>query len=281
MPHNLPAELIDAFVNTLPDSKAIKRSSLICRAWVPWTRRRLFSFVGLHDGNNFPRFLRLLRSPHCTFLPHVRRLHIWWWPDLFETHRHECKTFLDWLDSDDKLSHKVKRVVNFFDRGPFNLIPHLVRLFPTLEHLEFPLDLFQHSERRLCALSPISPPLKSLAIVLIKPPPCDDSELWARKWRHFMEWIHRQGIYGISRVYLKELEAVTIEGVEAFLKSQGTALKHLHIGPTTYSSAFHHVSASRMDFNCEILQRRLNGLHVSTLATIPTSNHSITRSARQ
>jgi hypothetical protein len=55
-------------------------------------------------------------------------------------------------------------------------------------------------------------------------------------------------IYSISRVYLKELEAVNIEGAEAFLKSQGTTLKHLNIGPTILSSAFHHVSASRNGF---------------------------------
>jgi hypothetical protein len=253
---NLPGELIDAIVNTLlPDSQAIKSSSLICRAWVPWTRRRLFSHVLLHH-KNFSRFLRLLRAPHCTFPPHVRRLPIFWWQSdyFFRTLWHECKTFLDWLDStnhDDKFSHKVKRVVsnmNFFDRGPYNVVPRLVCLFPALEHLEFPLDAFQFSERGPCALPPISPALNSFALILFTCTFSGGPKPWAQEWRHFMEWIHRQGIYSISRVYIRKLDAVNIEGAEAFLKSQGTALRHLNICPTIHSSAFHHVSASRNGF---------------------------------
>jgi len=72
----LPQELVDEILGCLAwYSSSLKACSLVCRAWVFRCRSYLFRTFTLVP-NNIIDFRELLRSPHCTFLPHIRSLKI-------------------------------------------------------------------------------------------------------------------------------------------------------------------------------------------------------------
>ncbi|KAJ6466885.1 hypothetical protein C8R45DRAFT_1020403, partial [Mycena sanguinolenta] len=70
----LPQELVDSVIDYLEgDVASLKVCSLLSRAWVPHTRSYLFENCFI-DPENIFLFRELLRSPYCTFAPHVRSL---------------------------------------------------------------------------------------------------------------------------------------------------------------------------------------------------------------
>ncbi|KAJ7318091.1 hypothetical protein DFH08DRAFT_399940 [Mycena albidolilacea] len=76
MTTNLPQELVDVIVDHLAgDSSSLKACSLASCAWVPRTRLYLFEICSLTSATVFS-FSVILRSPHCTFLPHIRSIHV-------------------------------------------------------------------------------------------------------------------------------------------------------------------------------------------------------------
>jgi hypothetical protein len=86
----LPGELIDRIIRyILPDRRAVGLCAFIGRAWLPWTRLHLFSYVQLvaYKKHVVP-FLILLQSPYCTFPPHVRCLRIDWQQDDLRVEHH-------------------------------------------------------------------------------------------------------------------------------------------------------------------------------------------------
>ncbi|KAK7046743.1 hypothetical protein R3P38DRAFT_2607754 [Favolaschia claudopus] len=75
MPVELPQELTDAIIDHLSnDPHSLQSCSLVCRAFVFRCRFHLFATCRLTATNIF-EFCCLLRSPACTFVPHVRSIH--------------------------------------------------------------------------------------------------------------------------------------------------------------------------------------------------------------
>jgi hypothetical protein len=236
----LPGELIDAIISCLlPDHQSISLCSLICRAWLPWTRRHLFQRVWLRPRNLLP-FLLLLQSPYCTFPIYVRSLFI---SLQFELPTSCRRMLLDifkgrhsWLDyEDDRIGllnlpfHKAKLLVaNAIHRRNRMYAVNIVRLFPALEHLQIELWGFWYKVGEFDGLPLLSPTLKSLAIISAGSTPTS-----SLKWNNFMEWVHRWRIYNISMVYyVGWMTDVDLEGMQAFLKVQGNSIRHIHFRPT-------------------------------------------------
>jgi hypothetical protein len=70
----VPPELIDAIIDAGNDDKRfLKTCGLVCRAWVPASRRRLFESVTLHNRNTGD-FDLLMQSELVTIPRHVRHL---------------------------------------------------------------------------------------------------------------------------------------------------------------------------------------------------------------
>lgn len=80
-----PQELVDSVLDDYGDLKLAHRDwaqySLVCRAWLPATRRRLFSRIETHPrnsreykGRTTSSFLGILDNDACTFIPFVTHL---------------------------------------------------------------------------------------------------------------------------------------------------------------------------------------------------------------
>jgi hypothetical protein len=70
----LPPELTDKIINLLHTNRlTLALCSLVCRSWVPASRRHLFSQVLVTPENN-SRVLELLSSTRCTFASSVNHL---------------------------------------------------------------------------------------------------------------------------------------------------------------------------------------------------------------
>jgi hypothetical protein len=73
-PTRLPPELIDEIIKLLrQDRAALRACALVCRSWVPASRRYLFKHVILRSRNGIDAFKRL-RSTMCTFASAVQHL---------------------------------------------------------------------------------------------------------------------------------------------------------------------------------------------------------------
>ncbi|KAJ7892440.1 hypothetical protein B0H13DRAFT_2665688, partial [Mycena leptocephala] len=67
-----PLEIFFSIVNSArDDKKALKTFSLVCRSWLPITRKILFARISL---TRYPTLI--LDNPHCTVFPHVRAITI-------------------------------------------------------------------------------------------------------------------------------------------------------------------------------------------------------------
>jgi hypothetical protein len=231
---HLPGELIDAIVShLLPDRQAIGVCALLCRAWVPWAQRHLFSDVRLHKRNFF-QFLFLLQSPYCAFPCYVRSLSIS--RQVSEFVARMASTFQvrvtllgvihgqhAWLD------HKRESIVK--DPSCHDVrshVIHLVSLFPGLQHLQLPLSSFDSKVDECDRLPLVSPALKSLALICHWPV--------SYEWKNFMEWVHIHRIYSIDTLYIMEMASGDIQGIEMFLRLQGSSIRHLHIRPSAFCS---------------------------------------------
>ena len=123
--------------------------------------------------------------------------------------------------------HRARKSMKDFvlyDVWKSDYVMNLVCLFPALEHLQLALSSFDAKVVECDALPLVSPTLKSLALV------CPNSVLPAScEWKHFMEWIHHQHIYGINTLFIVDMVSRDIEAVEGLLKIQGSSVKHLHV----------------------------------------------------
>ncbi|KAF7298627.1 NmrA domain-containing protein [Mycena indigotica] len=77
MQPTLPPELWDAILDLLVDNDDLRRCGLVCRAWLPATRHRLYEApLSVCDDNDLERFLEYLQSPHNTLRVHLSGLNI-------------------------------------------------------------------------------------------------------------------------------------------------------------------------------------------------------------
>jgi hypothetical protein len=234
---HLPGELIDTIIGHLPDHASIKVSSLLSRAWVPWTRVRLFSQVRLVMSNLLP-FILLLQSPYCTFPCYVPRIYIEAFLSAIPNSYHKRLLAVlngphPWLDAVDATSwsfvSKIKTSMgNAIDRSEPSHVMNLFCLFPAIQHLHLHMWNFRYSIGGCSGLPPMSHTLKSLTLTHGIYPSSEGVRLL--HWKNFLKWAVRYKVCNISRLYLDVMAPWNSEGVEAFLKIQGNSLKHLHVG---------------------------------------------------
>jgi hypothetical protein len=243
---HLPGELIDIIIKCLlPDRRAVKTCSLICRAWVPWTRLHLFYRIRLYKST-FYEFLHLLRSPHCTFPPYVHDIQFNW--QLAEIRSSDHHLLLDVLNGQHAWIPGHNGVIkhSFFHNARVSAMKaisgntsshifNMVRLFPAVENLGLFLYGFQEKVTECNWLPPVSPALTSLVVVCNSPEP--RSPALPHEWENFLKWIYREGICGIRKLYLGLGSSWDMEGIQALLKTQGSALRHLHAIPYLGESA--------------------------------------------
>ncbi|KAJ7115034.1 hypothetical protein C8R44DRAFT_881067 [Mycena epipterygia] len=73
---DVPLELHDLIIDHLHGQKRdLGTCGLLCKAWLPSSRRHLFASVTLHK-NNWPEFFRLLESPLATFTEFINSLEV-------------------------------------------------------------------------------------------------------------------------------------------------------------------------------------------------------------
>jgi hypothetical protein len=244
----LPGELINIIINhLLPDRRAIKICSLVCRAWLPWTRVHLFSSVQLvvnirtvagYKDQVIP-FLSLLKSPYCTFPYYVRSIHMDWrrakFPVQHSTspldvlhNRHPWLNHNNNRDKKDSFLRKVKTsLAKSVDRDSSRYVMNVIRLFPAVEHLQISLWGLVPDIAECHELPPISPNLTSLALECLT---FDHmSPGLPQEWENLMGWVHRERIYNIRRLYIKGLSNRSMEGLQTLLKVQGNSLRHLSL----------------------------------------------------
>jgi hypothetical protein len=183
-------------------------------------------------------FLLLLQSPYCTFPLYVR--HIYLDAFLVGLPKLYYKTLIDvlksphhWLQNDEdrgSFGEAKTSMVNFINKTTSGHVMNLVRLFPSLEHLHVRLLGFYYRVGPCHGLPTVSPTLKSVTLTTGA---YVSRKNLSREWKNLLEWIRRQRICNISKLFLDVMAPWNMEGAEALLKTQGSAIKHLHIGPLT------------------------------------------------
>ncbi|KAJ7716351.1 hypothetical protein B0H14DRAFT_3012946 [Mycena olivaceomarginata] len=177
MTTNLPQELLDVIIDHLAgDFSSLKACSLTSCAWVPRTRLYLFEICSLTSATVFG-FSIILRSPHCTFLPHIRSIHVSGDVELIFKRTHEEVA---------KLAHT----------SILTAFPHLTRLsltnvpMPTVVQLVDTIALFLSLEElHLALVCPLSAFIKSM-IVKLPPRALHSLTLCRYSVGPILAWLH-------------------------------------------------------------------------------------------
>jgi hypothetical protein len=231
-PH-LPGEVIDDIVKyLLPDRQTVASCALISKAWVPWSRSYIFSDIQLigsrHQKANI-HFLVLLTSPLCTFLPFVRRLSF---DGRFLLIRGDHSLLMNALNSKRTRSdHKNGGIRSFFRKAkesmakaissrddPQSHVMNLVRLLPSVEHLQIDLQLYASKVAECTTLPLVSPTLHSLTVICRTLSSDSDQP---REWTNFLHWVHRERVFNITTLRIWGFSACSARGVDALLGAQG------------------------------------------------------------
>jgi hypothetical protein len=259
VPSHLPGEIIDNIVKyLLSDRRAAASCALICKAWVPWSRSYVFSDIqltGFCQDSKDIRLLPLLQSPVCTFLPFVRRLVFYPLSHLF---RRDHAIVMNALDSKrTRLGHKNSEKGSFFHKAKKSVAkaigitepPHhdlqsnvmnLVRLFPSVEHLQIDIQFFALKVAECTGLPPVPPTLQTLTVTSMRigRQPFGSYSALPQEWTNLLDWVHRERVYNIRKLCIEELSAGSTKGVEALLEAQGNRIRCLEVRPWN-SSGFY------------------------------------------
>ncbi|KAL0959365.1 hypothetical protein HGRIS_014619 [Hohenbuehelia grisea] len=155
----IPVELCETIVDFYSQTPSVLiNCSLVCRAWVPSTRRHLFSLIHVHDMN-ISLFFQLLQSPLCTISPSSIRgvqltmftqsLAVPSWLDDVLARSQSFKRVKTLMLDPNSLAWDSKSIVSAFSgithlefrdarlqsRDQFAEITHFVNQFPSLESL--------------------------------------------------------------------------------------------------------------------------------------------------
>jgi len=245
----LPPELIEEIVGHLAgDSRSLKTCSLVCRALVFRSRSYLFKTCWLTPNNIFG-FCYLLRSPSCTFLPHVRSIHA------FRHHWHQHDRWFKEVAADLQRLTSVRtlemtlRVVNvsnadaFFRTGFVASFPRVTRLVLICNFGEQPAPLIE----MVC----LFPALQELHIrevvgtlaappaIAVPPRGLHSLELSVKSVGPILAWLHAFN-------HLPDVDSLTLPPpkrdhaptMRAALQQAGGALRHLDIGLTWLRGVF-------------------------------------------
>ncbi|KAF7377795.1 hypothetical protein MSAN_00202900 [Mycena sanguinolenta] len=239
----LPQELIDTILDDLaadPDSSScIKTCALVCSAWVPRSRLRLFNTC-LLNSHTISVFSDLLRSTHCTFLPHVRNIQIDFKALPSSRFSNEFALDLRSLTGVRSLEMTleigtVHAIGSIFFRTAFSSVTRLVLDgLITLPSLISTLCLFPnlHSLRIHLATYRTASYASSVATTQAAPPPALVSlALCANSVRPILAWLHTtEHLFRIRSLKLPSLWRHEVAAVCQTLQRLGLGgtLRHLH-----------------------------------------------------
>ncbi|KAJ7856637.1 hypothetical protein B0H14DRAFT_2752277 [Mycena olivaceomarginata] len=175
MTTNLPQELLDVIIDHLAgDSSSLKACSLASCAWVPRTRLYLFEICSLTSATVFS-FSVILRSPHCTFLPHIRSIHVSGDVPNSTPHNTFDEPAFWWTSTASQLifNRTHEEVAKLAHTSILTAFPYLTRLsltnvpMPTVVQLVDTIALFLSLEElHLALVCPLSAFTKSMVVKL-------------------------------------------------------------------------------------------------------------------
>ncbi|KAJ7902616.1 hypothetical protein B0H14DRAFT_2666831 [Mycena olivaceomarginata] len=225
----LPQELIELVIDqvALESRPSLKSCSLVRRSWVPRSRSRLFERLGSHAIRN------LVRSPYCTFLPHVRTV-------LFSS-----EDFDDILVEDMcRLTHVRTLDVYMYNCDvPEKVYSFLAAAFPDITSLQVscnlpgqppPIDFIScfAALRELDIHDSVSDRLYHPSGEMPSPPPrgLRRMKLSGNSPGPILAWLHAtRHLPNVDSLVLDELRSGHIAIVRAALQQIGGALRHLEL----------------------------------------------------
>ncbi|KAF7369074.1 hypothetical protein MVEN_00234200 [Mycena venus] len=251
-PFLLPQELVDLILDHLVGARSFKACSLVSRAWMPRSRSYLFKTCKL-SLRNLGAFCDLLRSPNCTFIPHVRSIAAYRCSGDAEDHcfndvAEDLRRLINvrTLDVILNIVIRASNVEDYFLRGFFTAFPHITRLdllcggkppslpapliktlcmFPALQVLVV---------RETSSLKLEEPPADA-----IPPPGLHSLTLGMGTGAPILAWLHATGhLPNVNSLKLDLVKLSEASTVRAALQQVGGALHHLDIDltwtPETY-----------------------------------------------
>ncbi|KAJ6469438.1 hypothetical protein C8R45DRAFT_431206 [Mycena sanguinolenta] len=122
----IPLELVENILDhSAGDTRCLKNCSLVSRAWVSRCRIHLFGECALWPSR-IAAFCDLLRSPECTFLPHVGNIHslVHYGPGDYAIY--------------DKIAEDLGRLINVRELEMTVMAPYSLEKFHTFLRTSFP-----------------------------------------------------------------------------------------------------------------------------------------------
>ncbi|KAF7377648.1 hypothetical protein MSAN_00187700 [Mycena sanguinolenta] len=247
MPFSVPQELLDEILDNLAgDFRSLKACSLASSTMVARTRSHLFKMCHL-SARHLLAFRDLLRSPNCTFIPHVRSIQAYRYSSSSED-----RYFNEVAEDLRRLTNvRVLQVIlnivldasnvdDYLLRGFFAAFPHTTRfvllcgfgtksfavplirtlcMFPALEELQLRDTSTWRVEAAPAGVIP-PPKLRSVVLTMDTNGP-------------ILAWMHVTGhLPNLSSVHLALVKLRQGPTVRAALQELGGALRHLDIEVT-------------------------------------------------
>ncbi|KAF7377748.1 hypothetical protein MSAN_00197800 [Mycena sanguinolenta] len=243
---DLPQELIDTILDELaadPSSSSSRKNcalcALVCRAWVPRSRSHLFETCWLCTSCRISEFRDLLRSPYCTFLPHVRNIGT-------DSDSELSRMFDDQFAADLRGLTRVCSLQMTLDTGPadsiivffYTTFPSITRLIlsgtTTLVQLVSTICLFPELQRLQIDLFIPSPTSASVTKMSKTPPPALHSlALCGRSVGPILAWLHSVG--HLHKIRCLRLPCLIMREVEVYQALQNLSGNLPPIPPSRYS----------------------------------------------
>lgn len=172
---NLPIfspEIFDTIIDyARDDRRCMSTCALVCRSWITRSRFHLFETIYLkrgptvHNGGNFTSFLRLLDSPHSSFVPHVLSVSLEMPFDQGETLTDDEETVLRRLSDliAPRTFENLLRIVRFGQSTELTT-SIILMTFRNVTHLEIsePFDMFLR--RDMFLIFPFFPHVEKLSV---------------------------------------------------------------------------------------------------------------------
>jgi hypothetical protein len=261
----LPLEITDYIIDIVATQRAkwrrsdLAACSLVCRAWTQRSRLHFFSDCRLLlHYYNAPKFGRLLASPHCTILPHVRRLTMEG-TVIFDDIKEELKllqrveslklTGKSWAAHGApprrgfmaSLATVLELDIDCADLGEFDHALLVICAFPALRRLSLPslaMPTSATTDWNGTLFHPYEPYVPSawlrLRAELIRPPPLVELSIKAPAIVPILHWLNWTGsCHGVVRLDLElpvKMGSWDSPPLVEFLRNSCDTLEHLKLG---------------------------------------------------
>ncbi|KAF8217727.1 hypothetical protein K438DRAFT_1925107 [Mycena galopus ATCC 62051] len=237
MTAQFPRELVDEILDHSADDRpSLKTYSLVSREWVSRCRSHLFGECALWPSRITP-FCELVRSPHCTFLSHVRTIN--------NVKHYGAEDY----DCFNEIAADLACLVNVCELQmefttpylPEKLDPFLRTAFPKLTHLVVDLQGLSEEPMALVNMMCLFPALQELDMEMsgkledipadaVPPPELSSLSLSEYSAGEILTWLDATGhLPKVHSLTLPTLKHPDIPIVRTALRKIGGELHHLDI----------------------------------------------------